>query len=550
MKILFESYLYNTETLKTILSDRYYSYHDHYRSRIEYVGYYFNTDINDAVFILPKVFIYNKGKAFGLWNPEEIVNCTPEIMDELHSHGKGEVIFNLSVWLYQAMVTFRKRNRESEIVKEDYTNNIVSNLSETSTSILDIILSLIKFYKENKSLFTQITKLVHSQKHQTDWGKTISKKQPFICNKAPLYTEVVSKKKTINLNEEIIVIFYSVLKYLRRNYGFNLSTNEHYELIEKRNFEKLLDRGTRELRSIRYKYFSDKLVALWKLLYTYFEQSEQIRSGKMKEEVLLVKNFNIVFEDMVDDLIEDHNIPSYLKKQKDGKQLDHIYRYASLIKNDDIYFVGDSKYYKPDNTVKGQSIDKQYTYAKNVIQYNIDLFNNGKLNKGIRYRDDLTEGYNITPNFFITAFVNEDFNFSLDGLEASENNSHLNYHFKNRLFDRDTLLLQTYNINFLFVISAYISRNTQIKDSFKTKAKSKFRDRMLTYLNRGYLFYKITPEEDIESFITQNFRLLNGKIYRPSDMEKSFILSIENISQNDILDNIKGVFTHEDFILE
>ena len=149
------------------------------------------------------------------------------------------------------------------------------------------------------------------------------------------------------------------------------------------------------------------MVKLWKLLYTFFEKAEEIESHKNHEDKLLVKNFNLVFEDMIDYLIGSkigNEIPKYIKDQTDGKRVDHIYKAKSLIDNDDIYYVGDSKYYSDDSEVGKNSIYKQFTYAKNVIQFNIDLLND-KLDC-LRYRDDLTEGYNITPNFFIRGIIN------------------------------------------------------------------------------------------------------------------------------------------------
>ena len=93
-----------------------------------------------------------------------------------------------------------------------------------------------------------------------------------------------------------------------------------------------------------------------------------------------------------------------LKKNDDGKIIDHIYDYQSLIDTSNIFYIGDSKYYKSNSEVGNLSKYKQFTYAKNVIQFNIDLLNKDKketYKPKIRYRDQLTEGYNITPNFFI-----------------------------------------------------------------------------------------------------------------------------------------------------
>ena len=64
-----------------------------------------------------------------------------------------------------------------------------------------------------------------------------------------------------------------------------------------------------------------------------------------------------------------------------------------------------------------ESIYKQYTYARNVIQWNLDIFNSGKTTEsGIRLRDDVTEGYNIIPNFFVSAKMDESFNYTNDGI--------------------------------------------------------------------------------------------------------------------------------------
>lgn len=539
MKILFEEHIYATSLLENILGERYFRPVDHFRSKPDYVGYYFNSRINEAVFILPKVFVYNKGKAFGLFDPEEIMDCTSETKIKLRIHGKERVIFELPVWLYQAMFRFNKREKDNKISDSESVTNVVTNIDDTVKTELDLVLGMIRFHRENQVLLTQIAKINHSQQHKIHWTKTVSKKNPVFSVDGPVYMDVVSKKKVINYDEELIVIFYSVLNYLKKKYGFRITINEQYDLITKRNFEKLLSRGTKVLKSIKYKYFSDKLLSLWKLLYLFFERSEKIRSGKKIEEVLMIKDFDIIFEDMIDFLIGDSDIPESLKHHKDGKQLDHIYRYGSLIQNDDIYFVGDSKYYREDGRIDSYSIAKQYTYAKNVIQYNIDLFNRKKLEGGIRYRDSLTEGYNITPNFFIRAFVNDDFDFLNDGLREDFQTYQNNFHFENRVFDRDTLSLQGYDINFLFVLSAYISRNESLKSRFKEKVRKKFRDRMIEYFNCRYNFYKITPFDDMESFVTRYFRLLNGKMYRPTGMDESLIVGFLKGEETDTLEMIK-----------
>lgn len=64
-----------------------------------------------------------------------------------------------------------------------------------------------------------------------------------------------------------------------------------------------------------------------------------------------------------------------------------------------------------------------------------------------KYRDELTEGYNIIPNFFISAKMDEKLSYA-DNVSATdrEQNVFLSRHFKNRLFDRDTLLVYHYDV--------------------------------------------------------------------------------------------------------
>lgn len=534
MIILFEEYHYKTEDLSKVLTERYYFPVNGIESKINFVGYYFNSQINDgkgdAVIIFPKVFINENNLAFDEFEPETLIYPKLEISNRLKETGKDKLIFEISTWLYRAIQQFNKRHFYNTISESQFINQVVTNLDENSNTELDIILSLLKFHKENQELFTFIAKTTHSQQNKINWHKTINKKQPIIQNNTPIYVNLATTRKRVNDDEELLILFYSTLNFIKEKYSFDFFPPQNYELIKGHKFESVLRKGCKLLKSIKYKYYSDKMISLYKLLYAYFERSEQTQSKKQMEEILLIKDFNIVFEDMIDDLIGDTTLLPELKNHADGKQVDHIYKYKSLIIEDEIYFVGDSKYYKPQNNVGKNSKAKQFTYAKNVIQYNIDLFNNKNLNQRIRYRENETEGYNITPNFFISAFVNQDFNFSKSYLNET-GKPIMQYHFENRLFDRDTLFVQSYNINFLFVLSAYLSRNSTLKNNFKKDTQKIFREKLVAFINEKYKFYKVKPIED--NFINQHFKLLNGKVYKPSQLENELILAFEKDSDID-----------------
>ena len=534
MIILFEEYHYKTEDLSKVLTERYYFPINGIESKINFVGYYFNPQINDrkgdVIIIFPKVFINKHNLAFDEFTPESLINPTFETTQRLTETGKDKLIFEISTWLYRAIQQFNKRHFYNSISENQFINQIVTNLDENSSTELDIILSLLRFHKENQDLFTFIAKTAHSQQNKINWHKTINKKQPIIHNNQPIYVDLATTRKRVNDDEELLILFYSTLNHIKEKYAFNFQIPQNYNLIKGHQFEAVLRRGCRLLKNIKYKYFSDKMICLYNLLFTYFERSERTQSKKQMEEILLIKDFNIVFEDMIDDLIGDSTLFPELKNHADGKQVDHIYKYKSLLIEDEIYFVGDSKYYKPQNSVGKNSKAKQFTYARNVIQYNIDLFNKGDLDQRIRYRENETEGYNITPNFFISAFVNKDFDFSKSYLNET-GKPIMQFHFENRLFDRDTLFVQSYNINFLFVLSGYLSRNSTLKNNFKKDTQKIFREKLVAFINEKYQFYKVKPIE--ENFIYKHFKLLNGKIYKPSQLENEVILAFEKGSDID-----------------
>ena len=518
MKILIEQYGYTKERLSAILDPHYFTELRNGKTKIPYVGYFLSHKIPDMVFILPKVFIID-GKAFGEYEPEDIID-----FDQLKPEHKANV-FNLSVWIYRAIkLYFQRKDKAGE--EAEILQNVVSHQGPRSETMIDIVLSLLKFDKEHKNLFAYITRLKHSGKNKIHWQKTIARTQAVIQNSVPIYVQPHTKQKDINFDEELIVLFYSVLNYLAQEFKFNVRPAFGYDLLKPETIQSMIDsgKGIRILRQNRHKYFTDDMVQLWNLLFTFFEQSQYVQSkDNDDEQAMLVREFNLVFEDMIDSLIGDSDIRGGLKTQKDGKIIDHIYRDNALIEdNKQIYFIGDSKYYKDDNDIGPNSIYKQFTYAKNVIQYNIDFFNRKPeefQRENLLYRDNATEGYNITPNFFIRGHLQADqlnnygdANLQLEPMRNGKGYE-ISYHFDNRLFDRDTLILQTYNINFLFVLACYV----QGAGEHTQKIRNIFRENIRHVLQLQYDFFAIKPkvQDEAETFMHDNFQQVLGKVFAP-----------------------------------
>lgn len=527
---------------------------------VNYVGYYYYAEKSQAVFILPKVVIDHRDNLFGVegLRPEHVINLD-EPGNPL-SQGQRQFIYGLSVWIYRAIAVYRdncvRQNKDHTIIRQQSAIKVGRGKHRTGNTFLDIILSLIEFARQNKDWFLFILKNNRSGFNKINWSKTIAKSQVVIQDNEPVYIDPITKKRRINFDEELLVIFYSILNYVRQTYGFPVEVDLNYNLITGKRFECYMPHrredgttdcgfGVRRLCQIKYKYFSDKALQLWDLCFAFFDQSKNVRINAQLNEFLLAKNFNIVFEAIIDELIGDSEFPDRLnKKQEDGKQVDHMYLYKSLTSvepDKQVYYIGDSKYYKQKNPISKESVAKQYTYARNVIQWNLNLFFGEDSESKPRetdfcLRDEITEGYNIIPNFFISATVPDDLSYT-DTVEKAQKSAttFVSQQFRNRLFDRDTLLVTHYDVNFLYVVSLYARNNAYRKKVWREKVRGIFRDKIQKELERRFKFFAMRPKPGVDAreFIETHFRDILGKVYAPYDDKDVIALALDNRKQFD-----------------
>lgn len=534
MRILIEEYQYNVADVKDILQGIDALENVEGRVSIHYVGYYYNTLLKDSVFILPKVLLKDidgEERVFGKYHPKDIANL--DVKNPLEPEERN-FIYKFAVWVYRAIVVFKNgKCNDTDIVYHQKIAQVGTGSRRLSNTYLDILLSLIQFSRDNQSFFFFIVKNQHSGLNKINWTRTIASSNAIVRNGQPIYLKPVNKKRRINFDEELLIIFFSILNYIGDTYGFPKEICCQYQLITGKRFETYINGfGKTRLHQIKYKYFSDKALQLWNLCYAFFEQSKQVYVSTDRREYLLVKNFYIVFEAIIDELVGDNPLPDGMdKRQEDGKIVDHLFTAASLTESVHsqngtdarlTYYIGDSKYYKMGHELGRESVYKQYTYARNVVQWNLNIFNG--LNKTVktshvRLRDERTEGYEIIPNFFISAKMDENFDYGNDGIEKTdrENNKHKNVQFMNRLFDRDTMLLFHYDVNFLYVLSLYARDNESQKARWKSKIRDRFRSEIQEWLQKDYDFYamRAKPGVDDAAYIKTHFQQVLGKMYAP-----------------------------------
>ena len=523
MRILVEEYQYDATLVRDVLQGIDALQNVEGLVSLSYVGYFYNTKLKDCVFILPKVLMDERSRVFSKYSPSEIIHMDKsKLTDE-----ERMFLYEFAVWIYRAVDVFHRSHKDTDIVYHRRISQVGRGMRKRTNTLLDILLSLIQFNKDNRSYVTFILKNIHSGFNKINWTQTINHSPAIIQNEEAVYVKMVNKKRKVNFDEELLIIYFSILAYISETYGFHVDIQVGFPLIKGAKFDSYLNgRGVIRLRQIKYKYFSDKALELWNLCYAFFAHRTEITTSAELKEYLLVKNFYVVFEAIIDELIGDNkdDLPIDFKEQKDGKLVDHLYTYPGLIEADDeqrTYYIGDSKYYKLGAPLGDTSIYKQYTYARNIVQYNIDLWMDETLpDPDIRLRDDVTEGYNIIPNFFISAAMKPgDYSYNHREIELTKTgkkNPEIKYQFKDRLFDRDTMLLSRYNVNFLFVVSLYARNRQSEKAVWKDEVREQFRNQIRNVLEHEYSFYPMRSRGVIlEDYMTKHFRQLNGKVFTP-----------------------------------
>ena len=524
-----------------------------------YVGYCYSKAAKDVIFFLPKVVLTGERNEengddtiFGA-APHDIIDFSSDsIIEKFTEEGSKEYkefLSTLSIWIYRTISVYKETHNDNILESKEYQGESRGKKIKHNT-LLDVIIALRDFNKDNQDYFTFIAKNVHTGVNKIQWQKTITSTNPIFLKGQPVYTDPVNRKKMVNFDEELLIIFFSILNYIKEEHGFSFYMNINYQLISHDKIKRSYigkNYGCRRLKQIKYKYFSDKALRIWDLCYAFFDREYKISINRQAEDFLLAKDFDHIFEVMIDTLIggEDKNkLPKELTEQRDGKLVDHMFIGQGLIEQSNLpaeltYYIGDSKYYKRsknDTVVLGdKSIYKQYTYAKNVIQWNMNLFlDDSDDGEQPQLRDALTEGYNPIPNFFISARIpnkKEGCKFlSFDDAQLVEqaNGVQFNRQFENRLFDRDTLLLCHYDVNFLYIVSLYGRANKSKQATWREYVRKNFRQKIQETFNKLYTFRTIQPRagKDCYQFLKENFSQLNGKLYRSKSNNNYLVLAL------------------------
>ena len=142
MKILIEGEKYKLDQVKAIFDDSKFYHQEGQEGTILSVGYYhsFTKTHKKAqlVYMLPKVFMRtNDETVFGI-SKNSLLNL--EQCDTFKHKEEYNWIRQVSVYFYNSLLEFKRRNKFSTIVQSSLSSNLNTNLNEQDYSYLDLLL--------------------------------------------------------------------------------------------------------------------------------------------------------------------------------------------------------------------------------------------------------------------------------------------------------------------------------------------------------------------------------------------------------------------------
>lgn len=530
MHLLFEEENYPTSVLAQLGLHSFWHETSPTTAKCNYVGFYKNYDTDVAVFTLPKIFLHNK-KVFGSY---DYLLFAHKSAREILTPKEFEIVRNLAEKIYFCLRQYQHHEENTSIIERKSGLSIKSNIGINRVGSFEAMLALISFNKANPYLFVQERQIFESKNPRSiNWKKTIASSVPVEIDGAPLYLELKGNIQISKRNDPLLIIFYSLLNEFRQ-YDPSIVIDTSVEILPPARLEKLKAKIAVFLRTSRTLYFSDKFRQLHTLLQSYYF-AERANYSNQRIEFLYTDDFEIVFEKMVDSLISDEYLLRLYKHLKDGKEIDHLFDERDVFLGDKIIYIGDSKYYKDPSRVASQH-HKQFTYARNIIQEIVYVINAGRSEPvySLNYRDAVSEGYNVTPNFFILGSVASNYQESYSLIELDNSEPGYSFHFPNRLFDRDTLHILYFKADFLRLMNYYIGKDKRLSLSrqvAKEKVKATIQQEFVKYLNSRYEFYRARL---YKAFIEEQFKVLHGKVFTSPAIYPDYMLALEKtfLSEN------------------
>jgi len=472
---------------------------------LSFVGFYINKN-QEMYVVLPKLFERNGT----LFTDKAVIDFAMKDYRIVLEKEKEKVTFvqEFIILLFRTLTNYEKENR----IKSPNELPIMSRMGHKQLSTLEVVYSIIDFHRKNHRFYVKETNITNKKANKINWNKTTKKIMPIISDKDIHYFQFKYSKSILSQDDIVLTIFYSLLNKLKHKFSFDITLDRNIPIMYISEFIKFEKKIPKLLKKIKNFYVRDDLKKILSMLYAYYRY-ESDDTKKESVEYMIIFDFNLLFEDMVNEVISDREHLATFKIQKDGKIIDHIFSEKSFLTKQKTLFIGDSKYYK-EEYVDRYSIFKQFTYSRNIIQ-EFENSRNYFDRHNILLREDVSRGYDNIPNFFIFGDINQNEYWEIPKIPIQPMLNQppiISQQFDNAFFDRDTLHIFHFKVNLLFLMEMYTNRKSVNRQKYKTLFRQTIRNRIADYYNNTYDVFTI-ENLNLMEFIKENYYSLWGKIF-------------------------------------
>ena len=297
MKILIEDEDYPIYLLKNLFDEKLLYIDNGELGRLKCTGFYHSVEKKEFIIILPKVFMRNHNLTVFDIDLESLAKDSSSFFSE-----NNRWLNDFSIFYYKSLIEYKNRVSHTYLLSDNQTFNITTNIESFEYCYLQLILQIINTFKKSEyQHFFKRAVLRKGSIKNINWNKTLKKEIPIILNnKTAFYPDFSLSKKTKNNDEELMIYFLSIVNFINKEYKFNLKVESHYPLLINEKFDSFVYSGLSKLKKIKYRYYSDTHKHMYYLCEQFLVKLNESGIGKDRNEFLLVNNFNLLFEDMID----------------------------------------------------------------------------------------------------------------------------------------------------------------------------------------------------------------------------------------------------------
>jgi hypothetical protein len=273
--------------------------------------------------------------------------------------------------LFQVLLKYNKESIQEFQVSFGENNN--------NSSFFSLVNWLVDDFKKYGLIRKEFKKKEINGNGRINWSKTIKETTPYIINGNILYLDTINIKSMRDLNSEITVVHYNILKEIEQEYGWLLNFNLNVPL----NFNAVrfsYNRMRYTLNNALRFTFNQKEITLYKMLISYID-SKITAKGKRNFYLLYTKYYQYIWETICKQLFDDKLdlqclLPKpYWKVESIEHETEQIPDILTTDESNNLYII-DAKYYRPYEGIKylpgWKDMVKQFFYASSIdrSQYN------------------------------------------------------------------------------------------------------------------------------------------------------------------------------------